>query len=142
MIVSGVEQCGSSRHDSRGIQNVSFCSSVNVPTCGMIDTIPTPLSKTSGVGRSAFLRSNGESRPLEYQPLGTTRTRRRWGRKEWGIVLGELRWGVGREGGGLWRSESGELVYGTEMGNRQPEKRDKVANSKFRGRGRVETMGT
>jgi hypothetical protein len=48
-----------------------------------------------------------------------------------------------RQGGrGLWWSESGELVYGTDADNRQHRKRDKVANSKFRGRGRVETMGT
>jgi hypothetical protein len=70
----------------------------------------------------------GESRPLEYQPAETTRTGRQWRRKEWGIVLGGLRWGLGREGGGLWWSGSGELIYGTEMGNRQPERRDKVVN--------------
>jgi hypothetical protein len=35
----------------------------------------------------------------------------------------------GRQGGGgLWWSESRKLVYGTEMGNRQPERRDKVVN--------------
>ena len=28
----------------------------------------------------------------------------------------------------MWWSESRKLVYGTEMGSRQPEKRDKVVN--------------
>ena len=42
---------------------------------------------------------------------------------------GESYWASsGRESGGLWWIESGERIYGTEMGNRQPEKRDKVVN--------------
>ena len=73
--------------------------SISRPPAGLLhDTIPALLHRrTSRVGRACFLRGliNGEPRPLEYQPPGTTRTRRprwfqeqhgwhqRWWPKEW-----------------------------------------------------------
>lgn len=60
------------------------------PACGIITRYHTsspPHRRTSRVGRVCFLRGliNGGPRPLEYQPPGTTRTRRpRSFRGQWG----------------------------------------------------------
>ena len=79
---------------SVGTQNTnfySFCQPVEL----LYDTVPTPSSKTTG---AAFTWSNGEPRPLKYQPPRPTRSsrlrsfqerhdRRRWWRlKDWNLA--------------------------------------------------------
>jgi hypothetical protein len=110
VIASGVGECGSSGHESEGIGNADFYSFRQ--SVGLLHgTVPpSPIENNQSRG-SVSTRSNDEPRSLEYQPPGTTRTRRSWsfqGRRDqhrrwlWKkqirrIVLGEFRSEVGGE---------------------------------------------
>ena len=125
MIVSGVGECGSSGHESRGMENAdfySFCQSVEF----LHDTVPTPPIENKQSRGSVFKRSNHEPHCLRYQLPGATRTRRSRAFQERRTNIGG---GGGRSGSvgsywassearsavRLWWSGSGEFFYRTSV---------------------------
>jgi hypothetical protein len=116
-------------HEPREMQNAnfySFCQSARL----LHNTVPLPV-ETSRIGGSAF-RALMVSLVLQNIALQERQERVGLGRSgsdvaasagrmvegvETGclVVLGELRWEVGGEGGGLGRNGSRELFYGTNV---------------------------